>query len=186
MKPERETRTWWGGKSRKQHKRCYIRQNILCFHPSLLCYCHQKGKNSPRRRMRQSQKERGGGGRKWTCVFGEFLSAKNNIWNGFCLWWQQKQQETWETKPWLDVIWIYSREENSSPPRQQPCISHVQTHFHDISVSLSAKKNTCSKWNTYFVFDSNTIFSWKMTNFNQKQVLWNAVRRHGWPLYPSF
>lgn len=75
------------------------------------------------------------GERKWTCVFGEFLCAKNNIWNVFCLWWQQKQQETCETKPWLDVIWIYRREENASPPMQQPCILHMHKHFHDISAS---------------------------------------------------
>lgn len=43
-------------KSRKQHKRCNIRPSILCFHPSLLCYCHQKGKDLTRRRTRQRQK----------------------------------------------------------------------------------------------------------------------------------
>lgn len=113
------------------------------------------------------------GERKWTCVFGEFLCAKNNIWNVFCLWWQQKQQETCETKPWLDVIWIYRREENASPPMQQPCILHMHTHFHDISASEHLFKMKSID----FLLLKHIFFCWKMTRFNQKRILWAVYLR---------
>lgn len=115
----------------------------------------KRGKNVSRKRMRQRQKRGGTKGNELVCLVNS-CAQRTISGTFFCLWWQQKKQEICETKPWLAVIWIYRREENASPPMQQPCISHMQTHFHDISVS---PQTTCLKWNQWTFFYWNTFSS---------------------------
>lgn len=134
MKPERGTGTWWkkGGNMWVLHTNAAILgkmfSGILYF---LVLVLPLKRENIYFERELDQDKSGGGSERKFICVFGEFFCAKNNIWNIFCLWWQQKQQETCEMKPWLDVIWIWGM-------LLHPCSSRASsTCKHISSVSLS-------------------------------------------------
>lgn len=84
MKPERETRTWWGEKKRGNrvlHTNAAI-LDILWFSYFFVLFLPLKRGKCIQKENETKTKE-GRYQRKWTCVFGEFLCTENNIWNLF-------------------------------------------------------------------------------------------------------
>lgn len=117
------------------------------------------------------------------CVFGEFLCAKNNIWNIFCLWWQQNQQETRETKPWLDGIWIWRRLLRPCGSRASYTCTHISmtSACHCLHIT-PVYSEIALLWHTLLFSDEK----WQILTQSRCFEVFMCVVNTWGPFYPSF